>query len=94
MTAITKAEYDRDALRPQPARHERQRLGRRLIQPLRVVDEADLRELRGSVGQQAEHPQRDHEPVGGTAALQPERHGERVALRSGRGRRARREGVR
>ena len=60
-------------LRQQPARHERQRLRRRPVQPLRVIDHAHQRALLRRLGQQAKHRQADEEPV---------RHGARHSART------------
>ncbi len=50
-------EYHQHRVGHQPARRKRQRLGRRSVQPLRVVHHADERALPGRLGQQAEHSQ-------------------------------------
>ena len=73
-----------DRLGPQTTRHERQRLRRGRVEPLRVVDEADQRPLLGHVGQQAEDGQADEEPIRGIAVAQTERGAERFALRAGK----------
>ena len=72
-----------DRLRAQPARHERERLRRRRVEPLRVVDDADQRPLLRRVGQQAQDRQPDEEPVRRVAVAQAERRAERIALRAG-----------
>jgi hypothetical protein len=74
-------EHDRDPLRQQPARHERERARRRTIEPLRVVDDAQEGLLLGSFGQHAEDGQSDEEAIRGLARSEPERDGKRLALR-------------
>ena len=49
--------------RSEPARHERHRLRRGLVQPLRVIDHADQRPVGGRLGQQVQHRQADQETV-------------------------------
>jgi hypothetical protein len=53
-----------------------------VIQPLRVVDQADQRLLPGHLRQQAEHGQPDHEPIRRRPGGQAERGPQRVALRT------------
>ena len=59
-------------------------MSRRLVQPVRVIDEADQRLLLGYVGEQAQHSQPDEEAVRRVAGHQPERRSERIALRPGK----------
>jgi len=56
-------EQQRDPLGVQPPRHERQRLRRGPVQPLRIIDQARQRPARGHLRQQAQHRQADQEPV-------------------------------
>ena len=54
-----------------------------LVEPLRVVDEADQRLLLGDLGEQRQRGEPDQEPVGRRAGAQPEHRRERFALRDG-----------
>ncbi len=78
---------DRDehhhGLRVQPARRNRQRLGRCLVEPLGVLDDAQERLLLGDVGQKAEHGEADQEAIRRNARGQPEGGSQGVTL--GRG---------
>ena len=74
-------EHQPDRVGRQPPRHEPQRLRRRLVQPLLVVDHADQRPLPGHLRQQAQHGQPDQEPVRRRAGGQAERGPQRIALR-------------
>ena len=76
------ANTSRDRLSQQPPRDEREGLRRDLVQPLRVVNEADQRSLLGSGRQQTQHRQTDQEAIRCIAGDQPECRAERVALRS------------
>ena len=53
---LTSGEHDRDLLGQQAAGHERERARRRMIEPLRVVDDAQERSLLRRLGQQTERP--------------------------------------
>ena len=72
--------HDRHAFGEEPAGHERQDLHRDLIEPLRVVDDADQRLLLCDVGEQRQRRQPDQEPVWGRAVAQPEDRRQRGAL--------------
>ena len=74
-------EHDRHRLRQQPPRDEPEDLRRGGIEPLRVIDEAQQRPLRGDLGQQAERGQRDQEAVRRGAGRRPERDAQGVLLR-------------
>ena len=76
-------EHQPDRLRAQTARHERQHLRRRAVEPLRIVDDADQRPVLGRVRQQAQDRQADEEAIRGVAVAQAERGAERLALRVG-----------
>src|SRR3954451_24707964 len=52
-----------------------------MIEPLRIVDDADQRTLLGNEREQAEDAEADQETVRSVASAQPERAAERVALR-------------
>ncbi len=54
---------------------------RGLIQPLRIIDEAQQRLAGGHIGQQAQHRQPDQETIRRAARLQSERHSQSLALR-------------
>ena len=82
LARFTCSEHDPDRLGQQPPSHERQRQGRRLIQPLRVIDDAQQRTLLGHLREQAQHRQPDDEPVRGRTSAQPEHDLERLALRA------------
>jgi hypothetical protein len=76
-------EHQGDRFRQEAARDERQHLRRGAVEPLRVVDEADERPLRGRVRQEAEHGQPHEEAVRrrpGAQGAQAERCRERLAL--------------
>jgi hypothetical protein len=63
-------------------RCERQRLCRSTVEPLRVIDQADQRTLLRDLRQQTQNRQRNQEAVWSAALRQPERHLQRVSLRS------------
>jgi hypothetical protein len=77
---VARGEEDHDALPVQPARGEQQRVGRRAVEPLRVVHEAEHRCLLGRLGEQRQHSGTDHEPVA-AAGAEPEGPGQRPPLR-------------
>ncbi len=66
-------EHHGQALRLDPAGGEHQRLGRRVVQPVRVVDDAQDRLLLRGLGQQAQHGERHEEPLLVAALFQAER---------------------
>ncbi len=76
-------EDQRDRLGQQAARDERERLQRRAVEPLRVVDTHNQRPLARHLGEQAEDRQPDQEAILGRTGRQPERDFERIALRRG-----------
>ena len=61
-------------------RRERERVGRRPVQPLRVVDDADERFLLGGVSEEAEHGGADQEAIPCGRPREAERSGERGRL--------------
>ena len=73
-------EHEPHRLGQQPAGDERERQRRGLIQPLRVVDDAQQRTLLGRLGHQAEHGEADQEPLRRRSRGQAEDDPERVAL--------------
>ena len=81
LAGLARGEHDADRLRQQAAGDERERQRRRVIQPLRVVDDAQQRTLLGRLRDQAQHRQPDQEPIRRGAGAQAEDDLERVALR-------------
>ena len=79
-TGLTDREQHGDGFRVQPARGDGQRLGRRLVEPLGVLDDAQQRLLLGDVGQEAEHGEADQKAIRCGARGQPEGGAQRVAL--------------
>ena len=79
---VAHREHQPDPLRQEPARHERERLRRDPVEPLRVVDDAHERLLLGGVGQQAQDRQPDEEAIRRRSVAQAERRAQRVALRA------------
>jgi hypothetical protein len=73
-------EQHHDALGLQAPRDEEQRLERRLIEPMRVVDDAQQAAFLRRLGEQAEQRDRGEEAVADGRRLEPERGGERMAL--------------
>ena len=73
-----------DRLRAQPPRHERERLRRGGVEPLRVVDDADQRPLLRHLGQQAQDRQADQEALRSVTVAHAEGRAERSALRTGK----------
>jgi hypothetical protein len=73
-----------DPLREQPTRDEGERCARCVIEPLRVVDDAQERALVGLFGEEAENGESNHERARWAARAQAERHGQRVTLRVGK----------
>ena len=69
---FTRGEHDPDGLRQQAPGDKRQRQRRGLIQPLRVIDDAQQWTLFGRGREQAQHGQPDEEPIGSGAGAQPE----------------------
>ena len=73
-------EHQRHRLRQQAPRHERQRLRRRPIQPLRIIDHADQRALRCGLGQQPQHGQPHEEAIRRVSGTEPKRRAKCLAL--------------
>ena len=74
------AKQDHDALRAQTPGHEQQRVRRRGVDPLHVVDQADDGPLLGELGQQGEAGGRDQEPALAARLGKPEGPAQRVGL--------------
>ena len=76
-------EHEPHGLRQQPAGDERERQRRGLVQPLRVVDDAQQGTFLGRLGQQAEHGEADQEPIRRRPRGQAEDRPQRVTLWAG-----------
>ena len=81
--ARSRGAHERDPLGEEPAGDEAEDLRGRLVEPLRVVDDADERLLLGDLGEQRQRGEPDQEPVRARAGAQAEHRRERVALRGG-----------
>ncbi len=79
---VARHEQQPDRLRQQPPRHEHQRLRRRPIKPLRVINHTHQRPLPGHRRQQAQHRQPHQKPIRRIPRTQPKRHPQRIPLRS------------
>jgi hypothetical protein len=79
---LADGEHDTDTLGEQAPRDEGQRLYRRLVEPLSVVDDAEQWPVLGHHRQQTQDGQSDQEPVRRTAGAVPERDGQRLPLRN------------
>ena len=77
---IADREDQRDPFGKQSSRDERERLGRRTIEPLCVVDEAEQRLLLGGVREKTENREPDEKRVRRRAVGQSEGDAERVTL--------------
>ena len=75
--------HDSDPLGMETAGDETENLSGGVVEPLRVVDDADERLLLGDLGEQRQRGQPDQEPVGRSPRAQSEHRGERIALRIG-----------
>jgi hypothetical protein len=76
-------EHQRYPLRQQAAPDESEDLGGGLVQPLRVVHDAQHRLLLGDLRHEAERREGDLEPVGAVSGGEPERDAEPATLRLG-----------
>ena len=65
LARLARGEHDPDRLGQQAPGHEGQRQRRGVIQPLRVIDDAQQRTLLGHLREQAQHRQPDEEPIRG-----------------------------
>jgi hypothetical protein len=83
LLAGTRREDQRDRLRQQAPRHERERLSRCPIEPLRIIHQANQGPLLRHLRQQAEDCQTDEKTVRDVPATQPERRAKCLALRGG-----------
>jgi hypothetical protein len=82
LARLTHREDDGDRLRAQPPRHERERLRRRPVEPLRVVDDAEQRPFTRRLREQVEHGQPHEEAIRHVSGAEAERRAERTALRA------------
>jgi hypothetical protein len=82
LARIAGCEHERDWLSQQPASDERERQRRGMIQPLRVVNDAEQSTLLSHLRHQAQHSQADEKPIRGGARAEPEHDFHGLALRS------------
>ena len=75
--------HERDPFCVQAAGDETENLGGGVVEPLRVVDDADERLLLGDLGEQRQRGQADEEAVRRGAWAQSEHRRQRIALRNG-----------
>jgi hypothetical protein len=78
---VANAEQHHHWIGQHPAGHECQRLPRRSIDPLRVVDDADGGTVRAGFAKECEDGQPHQEPVGCVALAEAQRDFERISLR-------------
>ncbi len=83
--ALPSAEDHRDALVPESAGHEQQRVGGGAVEPVRVVDEAQDRPGLGQLREHAEAPGGHQEPVLAAPVGQPQGRAQGGRLRPGQG---------
>jgi hypothetical protein len=81
LVGLADGEDQAHRFRGEPSRHELQGLGRGLVQPLRVVHDADQGPLLGHLVQQGQHGQAQQEAVGCGARLQSEHRAQGRPLR-------------
>ena len=81
--AFARPDEDRDRIGLQPAGDEHERLGRRAVEPVRVVDDAQQRLRIGGRREQAQDRHRDEEAVLHALGRQPERAPQRGGLHVG-----------
>ena len=79
--ARARGAHERDPLGEEAAGDEAEHLRRRVVEPLRVVDDADERLLLGDLGKQRQRGEPDEEAVGRRAGAPAEHGRERVPLR-------------
>jgi hypothetical protein len=77
------AAHERDPLGEEASGDEAQDLGRGLVEPLRVVHDADERLPVGDLGEQRQRREPDEKPIRRRAVAPAEHGGERLALRVG-----------
>ena len=81
--ARARSTHDRDPLGEQAPADEPEDLRGGLVEPLRIVDDADERLLLGDLGEQRQRGEPDQEPVGRRAGTAAEHGRERVTLGDG-----------
>jgi hypothetical protein len=69
---IAGGDQQHDPLGLEPSGGEGERVGRRLVEPLGIVDQADQRPLLGHLREQAQRAHTDQEPVGAFGGGEPE----------------------
>ena len=82
--ARSRGEHERDTLGEEPPGDETQNLRRCMIEPLRVVDDAEERLLLGDLSEQRQRREPHQQTVGCRTGAPPEHRRERVALRAGK----------
>jgi hypothetical protein len=80
-SGLARGEHDPDGFCQEAPGHERERQRRRLVNPLRVVDDTKERALLRHLGEQAEDGQADEEAIWGITRALPEHGLERLTLR-------------
>ena len=81
--ALARPDQHGDRIGLQAPRDEHERFGRRAVEPVRVVDDAQQRLRLGRRGEQAEHRHRDEEAILHALGRQPERAAQRGGLHVG-----------
>ena len=81
LVAFARREQEHDSFRLQAPRDEQQRVRRRVVEPLGIVDEAQQGPLLGDVAQQPEHAESDPEAIVRGLARQGEGGAKRCRLR-------------
>jgi hypothetical protein len=74
LTGRADGEHHRHRLRKKPSGDEPQDLARGVVEPLRVIDEAEKGSFLRDFGNQGEGPQRHEEAIGWIAGRQSQRH--------------------
>ena len=82
--AVARGEEQRDPLSLEAPRGEGERIGRRPVQPLGIVDQAHQRDVLGGLGEQGEDADADQEAVLDRDPRQPEGAGQCGGLRLGK----------
>jgi len=79
---LARGEEQHDSLGMEPTGREHERLGRGVVEPVRVVDDTEEWALAGRTGKQGQRRRGDDEPLGHRPVLQGERGAERARLMS------------
>ncbi|MDT4933506.1 MAG: hypothetical protein QOK11_1398 [Pseudonocardiales bacterium] len=77
---LARGEHECDLLRQQAASDERKRPHRRMVQPMRVINNSQQRSLFGRLGHEAENRQSDQERIRCGPCDESERDAKRLAL--------------